>query len=59
VGFLKALRGIGYNGPVTPEPFSEEANRMKPEEAVKVTGVTGEALKRIWERAGLLSSFLN
>jgi sugar phosphate isomerase/epimerase len=56
VGLLKALRDIGYNGPVTPEPFSEKVNRMKPEEAVKVTG---EALKRVWERAGLLSSFLN
>ena len=50
VGFLKALRDIGYNGPVTPEPFSEKVNRMGPEEAVKVTG---EALKRVWELAGL------
>jgi len=50
VGFLKALRDIGYNGPVTPEPFSEKVNRMEPEEAVKVTG---EALKRVWELAGL------
>jgi len=50
VGFLKALKGIGYEGPVTPEPFSEKVSRMKPEEAVKVTG---EALKRVWQTAGL------
>jgi sugar phosphate isomerase/epimerase len=50
VGFLKALRRIGYDGPVTPEPFSEKVSRMKPEEAVKVTG---EALKRVWRTAGL------
>jgi sugar phosphate isomerase/epimerase len=50
VGFLKALKDIGYNGPVTPEPFSEKINRMKPKEAVKVTG---EALKRVWKLASL------
>ncbi|MEM1607330.1 MAG: sugar phosphate isomerase/epimerase [Candidatus Bathyarchaeia archaeon] len=50
VGFLKTLKNIGYEGPVTPEPFSEKVNRMKPEDAVKVTG---EALKSVWRRAGL------
>lgn len=50
VGFLKALNDVGYDGPVTPEPFSEKVNRMKPEEAVKTTG---EALKKVWKAAGL------
>lgn len=50
VGFLKALNGINYDGPVTPEPFSEKVNRMGPENAVKTTG---EALKRVWKAAGL------
>lgn len=50
IGFLKVLKNIGYDGPVTPEPFSEKVNKMKPEDAVKVTG---EALKRVWEKAGL------
>jgi len=50
IGFLKALNGIGYDGPVTPEPFSEKVNKMKPEDAVKTTG---EALRKVWEAAGL------
>ncbi|MCX8171849.1 MAG: TIM barrel protein, partial [Candidatus Bathyarchaeota archaeon] len=51
VGFLKKLKSLGYDGPVTPEPFSEKVNRMEPEDAVKLTG---EALKTVWRRAGLL-----
>ncbi|MEM2788283.1 MAG: sugar phosphate isomerase/epimerase family protein [Candidatus Bathyarchaeia archaeon] len=50
VGFLRVLKNLGYDGPVTPEPFSEKVNRMKPEDAVRVTG---EALKSVWRRAGL------
>lgn len=55
VGFLRALGSIGYDGPVTPEPFSEKVNRMEPEEAVKATG---EALGRVWRLAGLPSEIL-
>ncbi len=44
VGFLRALKDIGYDGPVTPEPFSDEVNKMLPEEAVKVTG---SSLKKV------------
>lgn len=50
VGFLRALKSIGYDGPVTPEPFSDKVNKMSPEDAVKVTG---DALKKVWEKAGL------
>lgn len=50
VGFLKALKTIGYDGPVTPEPFSEKLNRMSPEDAVKMTG---DYLMKVWKKAGL------
>lgn len=50
IGFLKVLKSLGYDGPVTPEPFSEKVNKMRPEEAVKVTG---EALKNVWRKASL------
>lgn len=56
VGFLKALKSTGYDGPVTPEPFSEKVSRMKPEDAVKVTG---EALKRIREKPACLTETLH
>lgn len=49
-GFLKALRKIGYDGPVTPEPFSLRVQQMKPLEAAKTTI---EALNKVWRLAGL------
>lgn len=49
-GFLQSLRGIGYDGPVTPEPFvnlselpSDEARLHK----------IGAAMDEIWKTAGL------
>ncbi|KYH42228.1 MAG: Sugar phosphate isomerase/epimerase [Candidatus Bathyarchaeota archaeon B63] len=50
VGFLGALRDIGYDGPVTPEPFDERLKRMPLDEAVlKVS----EAVNKVWRSAGL------
>lgn len=36
-GFFAGLAKIGYDGPVTVEPFSQELNAMEDEEAVKTT----------------------
>ncbi|RMG62908.1 MAG: sugar phosphate isomerase/epimerase [Chloroflexi bacterium] len=43
-GFLSALRKIGYDGPVTVEPFNQAIRAMSVEEAVRVTS---EALDRV------------
>ncbi|MCS7054895.1 MAG: sugar phosphate isomerase/epimerase [Thermoflexales bacterium] len=43
-GFLAALRKIGYDGPVTVEPFNEAVRAMPVLEAVRVTS---EALDRV------------
>jgi sugar phosphate isomerase/epimerase len=50
VGFLRTLREIGYDGPVTPEPFSRKLKEMPVVEAVKLTG---KSLDRVWEEAGI------
>ncbi len=50
VGFLKVLKGIGYEGPVTPEPFSQRVRELPAEEAVRETGA---ALDAAWRAAGL------
>lgn len=50
VGFLKALAGIGYRGPVMVEPFSERVNAMAADDAVRTTA---EALDSVWKQAGL------
>ena len=46
-GFLNVLERIGYDGPVTPEPFSKKIKGMPNELAVRMTG--GYLLK-VWNR---------
>ena len=47
---MQILTEIGYEGPVTPEPFSQEVNGMAPADAAKATA---ESLDQVWENAGL------
>ncbi len=47
---MQILDGIGYDGPVTPEPFSKEVNAMEPADAAKATA---ESLNQVWQNAGL------
>jgi sugar phosphate isomerase/epimerase len=49
-GFLKCLAGMGYDGPVTPEPFRPDLGKLPPAEAARVVGA---AMDRIWKAAGL------
>ena len=51
VGFLKALQSIGYDGPVTPEPFKKELNDLLSDDA-RLRKV-GEAMDAIFRRAGI------
>jgi sugar phosphate isomerase/epimerase len=50
VEFLRILNQVGYDGPITPEPFSQKVNQMPPPEAAKVTAQT---LDKVWREAGL------
>jgi sugar phosphate isomerase/epimerase len=49
-GFLRALREIGYDGPVTPEPFDEKLKKMPITEVVLKVG---ESVNEVWRSAGL------
>ncbi|HET6386573.1 MAG TPA: sugar phosphate isomerase/epimerase [Armatimonadota bacterium] len=49
-GFLRSLAEIGYDGPVTPEPFSQKLKEMNPDDAARVAG---ESMAKIWREAGL------
>ena len=44
-GFLSALRSIGYDGPVTPEPFISEFENMRPEEVLNQVGL---GFREVW-----------
>lgn len=50
VDFLKALRVIGYDGPVTAEPFSKRVNEMPETEALVATSA---CMAQAWRDAGL------
>lgn len=49
-GFLHALRDVGYDGPVTAEPFSQRLRDLSAEEAA---AETGGAMQQMWKQAGL------
>jgi sugar phosphate isomerase/epimerase len=50
-GFLQALRSIGYDGPVTPEPFKRELADL-PSDDIRLE-VVGRAMDRIFQAAGI------
>jgi sugar phosphate isomerase/epimerase len=47
-GFLKVLKQIGYDGPVTPEPFDKSLAEMSVQEAVKKVG---KSMDKVWKQA--------
>ncbi len=47
---MQILNEVGYDGPVTPEPFSKKVNDMEPADAAKATA---ESLDQVWQNAGL------
>ena len=47
---MQILNGIGYDGPVTVEPFSAKINTMAPQDAAKTAA---KSLDKVWEQAGL------
>lgn len=49
-GFLQALREIGYEGPVTPEPFDQSLAALTPDEA---SAKARDSMRAIWRAAGL------
>ncbi|MEP7188249.1 MAG: sugar phosphate isomerase/epimerase family protein [Roseiflexaceae bacterium] len=51
VGFLHALRDIGYDGPVTPEPFKKELKDL-PSDVERLV-VVNAAMDTIFQQAGI------
>ena len=50
-GFMRKLAAMGYDGPVTPEPFSKRINAIEdPTEAAKLAA---EYMDKMWQAAGL------
>lgn len=50
-GFMGKLGALGYDGPVTPEPFSARVNAM--DDPLEAASLTAEYMDRLWKAAGL------
>lgn len=50
-GFMGKLAALGYDGPVTPEPFSARVNAI--EDSLEAATVTAESMDELWRAAGL------
>ena len=50
-GFMKKLIALGYDGPVTPEPFSKRVNAL--EDAREAAELVARYMSRLWQTAGL------
>lgn len=50
-GFMQKLQGLGYAGPVTPEPFSQRVNAIK--DPLEAARLTASYMDELWQASGL------
>ncbi|MBN1400293.1 MAG: sugar phosphate isomerase/epimerase, partial [Anaerolineae bacterium] len=52
-GFMRKLAELEYDGPVTPEPFSQRTNELAAQDPLKAAQLVAEHMDRMWAAAGL------
>jgi sugar phosphate isomerase/epimerase len=50
-GFMRKLVAMQYDGPVTPEPFSQRVNRI--EDPLEAAQLTASYMDKLWQASGL------
>jgi sugar phosphate isomerase/epimerase len=53
VGFMRALRKMGYDGPVMPEPFSQRLNALAATDPGAAAREAARSIDALWRAAGL------
>src|SRR4051812_24149123 len=53
VGFMHALRKMGYDGPVMPEPFSQRLNDLAAGDPAAAAREAARSMDALWRAAGL------
>jgi sugar phosphate isomerase/epimerase len=53
VGFMQALREMGYDGPVMPEPFSQRINDLASTDPEAAAREAARSIDALWRAAGL------
>ena len=52
VGFMRALREMGYDGPVMPEPFSQRINDLAATDPEAAAREAARSMDALWRAAG-------
>ena len=52
-GLINKLAAMGYDGPVTPEPFSKRINELAAQDAMAAGELIADYMARLWKAAGL------
>jgi sugar phosphate isomerase/epimerase len=52
-GFMRKLVKIGYDGPVTPEPFSQRVNAIAATSPLEAAQLTADYMNQLWQAGGL------
>jgi sugar phosphate isomerase/epimerase len=52
-GFMQKLQELGYDGPVTTEPFNKPLNELAAQDPAAAARKVSEAMDRLWQAAGL------
>jgi sugar phosphate isomerase/epimerase len=50
-GFMQKLQALGYDGPVTPEPFSQRINAI--EDPLEAAQLMAFYMDKLWQASGL------
>jgi sugar phosphate isomerase/epimerase len=52
-GLMRKLDEMGYDGPVTPEPFSASLNALASRDPLKAAQLAKDSMDRMWQASGL------
>jgi sugar phosphate isomerase/epimerase len=53
VAFMRKLAGLGYDGPVTTEPFNQRINEVAARDPQAAAQEVSAAMDRLWAAAGV------
>jgi sugar phosphate isomerase/epimerase len=53
VGFMRKLENLGYDGPVTTEPFNQRINTLAAQDPAAAARAVSEAMDQLWLASGL------
>lgn len=56
VGFMRKLAALGYDGPVTTEPFNQRLNAIAAEDPYAAAQAVSQAMSQLWQASGLAAS---